>query len=503
MRSLSRFVALAGLVLALVPLTGHQPQAQAAVANTPWPMYRQNPQHTARTSVLAPQVLSVKWRYGLTARSDSSPAIGPDGTIYFGADDGSVYALNPNGTLKWRVNPEDNNSKVYSPAVDDRGHVLVSVDKGILFALRQSDGSVDWKVTHDADIKSSPGIGPDGSIYVGTENGAVIDLYPDGSRRFTRRATDAVRGAPAVGPDGTIYWASRDRRVYAGNPAGGDKWSVALDGEIVAAPAVDSDNTVYIGTRLGSFYAIRDGAIRWRVSVGAAVEAPAAIGPDAVYVGTLEGRVLALNKDGGLLWSFGPIGQVVDGPVIAGDGTIYVPSLDNRLYVLSPTGQRLGDFSTGGGIASSPVIGADGTIYVTSREQAIYALGGQRIEVQPTPTPTPPAVAPTPTPIPTVAPPAPRITDPVPPAPGARYFPETGHNVRGRFLEVFDQYGGLYIFGYPRTEELQEEVDGVMRTVQYFQRARMELWPEFAGTPYEVQLTLLGDLVLRQRGQLP
>ncbi len=33
---------------------------------------------------------------------DSCPAIGDDGTIYFGSDDNYFYALNPDGTLKWK-----------------------------------------------------------------------------------------------------------------------------------------------------------------------------------------------------------------------------------------------------------------------------------------------------------------------------------------------------------------------------------------------------------------
>ena len=39
--------------------------------------------------------------------------------------------------------------------------------------------------------------------------------------------------------------------------------------------------------------------------------------------------------------------------------------------------------------------------------------------------------------------------------------------------------------------------------MQYFQRARLEYHPEAAGTPNEVQLGLLGDQALRDRGWLP
>src|SRR5512142_2108622 len=69
----------------------------------------------------------------------------------------------------------------------------------------------------------------------------------------------------------------------------------------------------------------------------------------------------------------------------------------------------------------------------------------------------------------------------------ARYFPATGHYVRGDFLAFFDANGGLGTFGQPRAEAFDENG----RTVQYFQRARLEWWPENApGT--QVQLGLLG-----------
>nr|MBC7244888.1 hypothetical protein [Chloroflexota bacterium] len=71
-----------------------------------------------------------------------------------------------------------------------------------------------------------------------------------------------------------------------------------------------------------------------------------------------------------------------------------------------------------------------------------------------------------------------------------RYFQATGHNVQGEFLAFFDKYGGETIFGLPRTEEFIQ--DGLK--VQYFQRARMEYHP-YNPLPYQVQLTLLGDLL--------
>lgn len=76
-----------------------------------------------------------------------------------------------------------------------------------------------------------------------------------------------------------------------------------------------------------------------------------------------------------------------------------------------------------------------------------------------------------------------------------RWFPETGHTLQGSFEHYWDTYGGLAVFGYPISEELTEGD----RTVQYFERARFEHWPEHAGTVYEVQLGRLGADAAKSR----
>jgi hypothetical protein len=76
-------------------------------------------------------------------------------------------------------------------------------------------------------------------------------------------------------------------------------------------------------------------------------------------------------------------------------------------------------------------------------------------------------------------------------------FPQTGYSVGFGFLQFFQAHGGVNVFGYPISQELPEMgPDGRLHTVQYFQRARFEYHPEFNGTPYEVELGLLGDQYL-------
>jgi hypothetical protein len=82
----------------------------------------------------------------------------------------------------------------------------------------------------------------------------------------------------------------------------------------------------------------------------------------------------------------------------------------------------------------------------------------------------------------------------------SRYFPETGHYVKGAFLRYWNEHGGLAQQGLPLTEEFNEKsiLDGKTYTVQYFERAVFEKHPENQ-PPYDVLLSQLGKFELDSR----
>lgn len=75
--------------------------------------------------------------------------------------------------------------------------------------------------------------------------------------------------------------------------------------------------------------------------------------------------------------------------------------------------------------------------------------------------------------------------------PSAYYFTETGHTLREPFLSYWARNGGVTFFGYPLTEPFEQS--GTL--VQYFERARLEHYPEQAGTEWEYQLGRLGSML--------
>jgi uncharacterized protein YkwD len=69
----------------------------------------------------------------------------------------------------------------------------------------------------------------------------------------------------------------------------------------------------------------------------------------------------------------------------------------------------------------------------------------------------------------------------------SQYFAPTGKSVGGQFLTTFNRFG-LAQIGYPLSDERQESG----RTVQYFERVRMEYHPDLASKGYGVLMTRLG-----------
>ncbi len=98
-----------------------------------------------------------------------------------------------------------------------------------------------------------------------------------------------------------------------------------------------------------------------------------------------------------------------------------------------------------------------------------------------------------------------RAALPVPPCPGnpnCAWFTQTNHAVANGFKIFWEKNGGQQRYGLPLTEEYRDAslIDGKIRTVQYFERTRLEYFPENQGRVGEVQETSLGREVLRLLG---
>ncbi len=298
-----------------------------------------------------------KWDIGLAEPVDSSPAVGPDGTVYIGCVDGFVYALNKdNGTTKWRFNARG--FVTSSPAISADGSVLyVGSSASKLHAINTADGSERWSFATGDVVDSSPAIAPDGTIYFGCDDRNVYAVTPAGVEKWRFPTGGRIFASPAIGANGTLYIGSGDQRLYAISPDGTLKWSYFTNGDIQASPVLAADGTIYFASTDTFFYALNpegrdDERLKWKADIRVTGASTAAVrGDGAIIFGADDNRVRALHpSDGRLLWSFaGTQGQgdfIESSPLIAPDGSIYVGSFDGMLYRLHGNGSPLSVLSS-------------------------------------------------------------------------------------------------------------------------------------------------------------
>ncbi len=351
-----------------------QALTSSGLADSPWPKFGQNAQSTGQSPYRGPDRPYLKWSFTTAECVYSSPAIGVDGTIYFGSNDHKLYAINPDGSEKWSFTTQYYVDS--SPAIGADGTIYVGSYDRKLYAINP-DGSEKWSFTTGDLVASSPAIGEDGAIYVGSVDRKLYAINPDGSKRWSFTAGHSVPSSPAIGADGTVYVGSDDRKLYAINPDGSQKWSFTTGADVFSSPAIGVDGTIYVGSFDNRLYAINpDGSKKWSFTTAEAVRSSPAIGADGtIYVGSRDKKLHAINPDGSQRWSFTTGFWVESSPAIGADGTIYVGSDDRKLYAINPDGSQKWSFTTGGLVRSSPAIGADGTVYFGSgRERKLYAI---------------------------------------------------------------------------------------------------------------------------------
>ena len=103
-----------------------------------------------------------------------------------------------------------------------------------------------WSFKTGSDVFSSPAIGSDGTIYVGSSDNNLYAINPDGSKKWAFKTGGDVYSSPAIGSDGTIYVGSRDDYLYAINPDGSRKWRFKTGSYVFSSPAIGSDGTIYV-----------------------------------------------------------------------------------------------------------------------------------------------------------------------------------------------------------------------------------------------------------------
>jgi outer membrane protein assembly factor BamB len=267
-------------------------------------------------------------------------------------------------------------------------------------------GDRPWSFATARGIFSTPVIGGDGTVYVGSADRNLYALRPDGHLLWKFRTGGIIDAAGAIGRhekalrSAPLTIGSGDERLYRLRtnphltrkqrvvwtfsptlpPAGGQQVSW-WEGNVAIGPG----GTIYAGNTGGAAYAINpDGTQRWAAPRGQSVWTTPAFGEGAEagnsFWGSVDLYAFSLDGNGRQRWQTFTPGYVTSSPALGSDGTVYVGSFDHRLYALDPnTGQVRWTFTTDAHIYSSPALatgslGETTAIYIASADGSVYAV---------------------------------------------------------------------------------------------------------------------------------
>jgi len=312
------------------------------------------------------------WRYTTSGSIRCATAVAPDGTVYVGSDDGSVYALHSDGTLLWFF---ETGGSVGSVFVGDYGRVYVGSWDNALYAL-YPNGVLLWSYETTGHVRSTPVASEDGILYFGSDDGGLYALDAEGKLKWRFPTDGYVRSSPVIAPDGTILVGSEDGYVYAVSQEGSLLWRFAAGGPVSASIVLGPGPTVYVAPDDVYLYALdATGAPQWSFEADHLISTAPVVAKDGtVYFGSWDCCVYAVSPDGTLVWKLETGGRVQGTPVLDESGRIYFGADDGNLYAIESDGSVLLRYQTGGPVRSSPAIGEDGNIYAGSDDGTLYAV---------------------------------------------------------------------------------------------------------------------------------
>jgi outer membrane protein assembly factor BamB len=439
-----RAAAIAAGLAAAVILAGARLAASQQTNLPAWPMLGHDPAHSGRSEYNAATNSGVvKWKFQPdgTEHRFSIPAIGVNGIIYVAGQEqdadthkhsSHLHAISPGGTQLWALRTAGRlrTENEASPAVGNDGAIYVTGVENIYNAVPtrayayavSANGVLLWESEIEGASVSSPTLGKNGLIYVGTHgaygNGHLYAIEPHGGIRWKVETGDIAQASPAIGDDATIYVGSyghidfpkgaipsaemlsralsegwkMECDVYAIDSSGKMKWKFKTDGPVPSSPTVGKDGTIY-ASDLGdtahtdashhgppeNFYAIdRNGKLKWKLTEYWSFNPPVIGDNGFVYLGfcddSLTAYLYAMTPDGKIQWKFSDAGsgRVKWRPAIGADGTVFLAG--DGLWAVNPNGTLKWKYEHSAG---SPVIGADGTVYATCGPSVeLCAFGG-------------------------------------------------------------------------------------------------------------------------------
>ena len=366
-------------VMLLLFFIGH-----ASFAN--WASFRGNPQLTGVSNSELPENPRLLWTFQAADMIESTAAV-VDGTVYVGALDGFLYAIDAQtGKKRWTY--QASGSTKASPSVDN-GIIYFGDSEGIFHAVDISTQQTKWQFKTEGEIISSANFVGDRVLF-GSYDGFLYCLNRENGELIWKFETEGyVHGTPGIWTQSTKETGdTRNFTIVTGCDSylralnindGVQTQQVDLGAYVGASPAI-SGSYVYCGTYGSEILGVNldTGAIAWRYRHPKRrfpFFASAALTDNAVIIGGRDKMVHALSPNTGKsLWTYTANSRIESSAVIVGTRA-FLGTTGGMLIALDvSTGEPVWEFVTGSSIVASPSV-ADNRLYIGTEDGILYCFG--------------------------------------------------------------------------------------------------------------------------------
>ena len=312
----------------------------------------------------------------------TSPAIASNGTIYVGDLEGYMCAVSPNGTIKWKYKTDA--PILSSPTIGKDGTLYFVNNDEFLYALK-SNGTLKWRRRIAYGIISnmifSVSVGKYGRLYVGNDY-SLYSFDKNGDLIWKKELSERINTSPSIGEDGTVYVGTESGTLYAISSNGKTKWKFSAGGKIISDISIDKNGVIYFGDSNGYLYAVNEnGTLDWSFNAQKAVYLPVSTGKsfvgDVVYL-ACGNSVYCIDENGLDLWTYHVKGNFSISSTVVGrnsNGLEYVYfAYGNSIYSLTSYGSESWSLPFETEILSLPAMLNNGDLCITSMGGYLYAI---------------------------------------------------------------------------------------------------------------------------------
>jgi len=353
----------------------------------PWPSELHDARHSGSATTAGPTTGKIRWRRNLTGGVTEGAAVGADGTIYVGSDDGILHAIDPaTGKDRWTYDAHATTTTdlSVSPLVLPDGTILYPSPATALVALAP-DGHLLWTQSLN-DRPTSPVSANGTRVYVGDDSGGVtaIDVKPGGAHSLVWTVSAGDRSSASVVTDGAgrVYTTAGTSLVAIADrgATGGIAWQAdPHDGQIEVSPAIAPDGTLVLGTNGTNEWGYHpDGSLAWHTGSRAETySSPAVTGSGLAYVADHGSRVHVYDTSTGAERATYRIGgtQIWSSTVVDKDYRVYFAGQNGHVYGVSAAGVVLFDVNLGAPVDAYPALTADGALIIGASNGTLVAVG--------------------------------------------------------------------------------------------------------------------------------